>query len=100
MADGNYDELVDPRLEKNYDPQEMAHTVSAAAASIRHSARKRPRMSQVWIFLHSFDNQLAQHRENKNKVEHMHMLIVYWWTILCTEFVYSDPRIKCPLRKT
>ncbi|PIN00234.1 Serine/threonine protein kinase [Handroanthus impetiginosus] len=44
---GNYDELVDPRLEGNYASQEMAHMVACAAASIRHSARRRPRMSQI-----------------------------------------------------
>lgn len=47
IESGNYDELVDPRLEGNYDHQEMAHMVSVAASSIRHSARLRPRMSQV-----------------------------------------------------
>ncbi|KAF7116362.1 hypothetical protein RHSIM_RhsimUnG0031300 [Rhododendron simsii] len=45
--DGNYDELVDPQLENNYVPLEMARVVSCAAASIRHSARRRPKMSQI-----------------------------------------------------
>ncbi|XP_022854131.1 proline-rich receptor-like protein kinase PERK5 [Olea europaea var. sylvestris] len=47
LEDGNYDELVDPRLEGNFVPQEMARVVACAAASIRHSARRRPRMSQI-----------------------------------------------------
>jgi len=47
MEDGNYGELVDPRLQGNYDPQEMARMVACAAACIRHSARRRPRMSQI-----------------------------------------------------
>lgn len=47
MEDGNYGEIVDPRLLGNYDPLEMARMVACAAACIRHSARKRPRMSQV-----------------------------------------------------
>ncbi|RWV93328.1 hypothetical protein GW17_00044229 [Ensete ventricosum] len=47
LADGDYDELADPRLDDNYDPTEMARMVAAAAASIRHSARRRPKMSQV-----------------------------------------------------
>ncbi|KAE9449743.1 hypothetical protein C3L33_18358, partial [Rhododendron williamsianum] len=47
MEDGNYDELVDPQLENNYLPLEMARVVSCAAASIRHSARRRPKMSQI-----------------------------------------------------
>ncbi|KAG6729596.1 hypothetical protein I3843_01G033000 [Carya illinoinensis] len=47
LEDGEYDELVDPFLEKNYNLNEMARMVACAAASIRHSARKRPRMSQI-----------------------------------------------------
>uniref|UniRef100_A0A5B6YZJ2 non-specific serine/threonine protein kinase n=1 Tax=Davidia involucrata TaxID=16924 RepID=A0A5B6YZJ2_DAVIN len=44
---GSYEELVDPRLEDNYDPQEMLRLVASAGACIRHSARRRPKMSQV-----------------------------------------------------
>ncbi|OVA18688.1 Protein kinase domain [Macleaya cordata] len=47
LADGNYEELVDPRLENNYNPSEMARMVACAAATIRHSARRRPKMSQI-----------------------------------------------------
>ncbi|KAL2531533.1 Proline-rich receptor-like protein kinase PERK5 [Abeliophyllum distichum] len=47
LEDGNYDELVEPRLKDKFVPQEMARMVACAAASIRHSARRRPRMSQI-----------------------------------------------------
>ena len=47
LEDGNYEELVDPRLEKNYKPQEMVRLIACAAACIRHSARRRPKMSQA-----------------------------------------------------
>ncbi|KAL1810080.1 hypothetical protein ACET3Z_027070 [Daucus carota] len=47
LESGDYGELVDPRLDGNYDPQELAHMVSAAYSSIRHSARMRPKMSQI-----------------------------------------------------
>lgn len=47
LEDGNFNELADARLEGNYSPQEMARMVTCAAASIRHSGRKRPKMSQV-----------------------------------------------------
>lgn len=47
LEDGNYSELVDPRLENNYNPQEMARMVASAAASVRHSGKRRPKMSQV-----------------------------------------------------
>ncbi|XP_073116445.1 LOW QUALITY PROTEIN: proline-rich receptor-like protein kinase PERK15 [Elaeis guineensis] len=47
LEDGNYDALIDPRLGKNYIPNEMARMIACAAACVRHSARRRPRMSQV-----------------------------------------------------
>ena len=43
----DFQELVDPRLEKNYMDHEMFRMIEAAAACVRHSAAKRPRMSQV-----------------------------------------------------
>jgi len=45
--DGNFGELVDPFLEGNYNPQELQRMAACAAASIRHSSKKRPKMSQV-----------------------------------------------------
>lgn len=39
--------MVDSRLLKDYNHNEMARMVSCAAACVRHSARRRPRMSQV-----------------------------------------------------
>lgn len=48
LEEGKYDGLLDPRLQENYVPHEMARMVSCAAASIRHSARRRPKMSQVY----------------------------------------------------
>ncbi|XWS45397.1 hypothetical protein CRYUN_Cryun15aG0133000 [Craigia yunnanensis] len=47
LENGNHDELVDARLELNYNHNEMQRMVACAAASIRHSARKRPKMSQI-----------------------------------------------------
>jgi len=47
LEDGNYDELVDPRLGNNFAPHEMTQMVACAAVSIRHSARRRPKMSQI-----------------------------------------------------
>ncbi|GER40035.1 protein kinase superfamily protein [Striga asiatica] len=43
----DYSELVDRRLEDNYVPHEMARMIACAAACIRHSAKKCPRMSQI-----------------------------------------------------
>ncbi|GJT00892.1 proline-rich receptor-like protein kinase PERK1 [Tanacetum coccineum] len=45
--DGDYSELVDPRLKDNYDHNEMALMASCASAAVRHSAKRRPKMSQI-----------------------------------------------------
>ncbi|CAN0892973.1 Proline-rich receptor-like protein kinase PERK12 [Linum grandiflorum] len=47
METGDLGELVDPRLEKRYVETEMMRMIETAAACIRHSAPKRPRMVQV-----------------------------------------------------
>ncbi|KAG9450024.1 hypothetical protein H6P81_009989 [Aristolochia fimbriata] len=44
---GNFEDLVDPRLDNNYVENEMFRIIEAAAACIRHSASMRPRMGQV-----------------------------------------------------
>ncbi|CAI9763337.1 unnamed protein product [Fraxinus pennsylvanica] len=43
----SFEEIVDPRLEKNFVASEMFCMIEAAAACVRHLASKRPRMSQV-----------------------------------------------------
>ncbi|KAK7406683.1 hypothetical protein VNO78_08312 [Psophocarpus tetragonolobus] len=45
--DGNFGELVDAFLEGNYNAQELQRMAACAAASIRHSSKKRPKMSQI-----------------------------------------------------
>ncbi|XP_076953995.1 proline-rich receptor-like protein kinase PERK15 [Bidens hawaiensis] len=47
LEDGNFDSIVDPRLPQDYNRNEMARMVSCAAVCVRHSARRRPKMSQV-----------------------------------------------------
>ncbi|ONK81311.1 uncharacterized protein A4U43_C01F27690 [Asparagus officinalis] len=47
LETGNCDELVDPRLQGNYNKIEMFTMIETAAACVRHSAPKRPRMVQV-----------------------------------------------------
>lgn len=47
MEDGNLDALVDPRIQNNYNLNEMMRVVACAASSVRHSARRRPRMGQI-----------------------------------------------------
>ncbi|XP_031252697.1 proline-rich receptor-like protein kinase PERK15 isoform X1 [Pistacia vera] len=46
LEEGNFGPLVDPKL-KEYDSTGMARMVACAAASVHHSARRRPRMSQI-----------------------------------------------------
>ncbi|CAL0312477.1 unnamed protein product [Lupinus luteus] len=47
LEDENFDPLVDPRIQNEYDPNEMACMVACAAAAIRYSAKRRPKMSQI-----------------------------------------------------
>ncbi|XP_009757853.1 proline-rich receptor-like protein kinase PERK15 [Nicotiana tabacum] len=47
LEDEKFDALVDPRLENDYNHNEMARMVACAAACVRHSAKRRPRMTQV-----------------------------------------------------
>ncbi|XP_078428342.1 proline-rich receptor-like protein kinase PERK15 [Wolffia australiana] len=54
LETGNFEELSDPRLEGNYAKEEMFRMVEVAAACVRHSAPKRPRMVQV---LRALDNE-------------------------------------------
>ncbi|CAA6661012.1 unnamed protein product [Spirodela intermedia] len=47
LEDGNFDAIVDPKLENKYNPGELTHMATCAAAAVRHSARRRPRMTQI-----------------------------------------------------
>ncbi|NP_001312669.1 proline-rich receptor-like protein kinase PERK1 [Nicotiana tabacum] len=47
LEDEKFDSLIDPRLGNDYNHNEVARMVACAAACVRHSARRRPRMSQV-----------------------------------------------------
>ncbi|KAL2338075.1 hypothetical protein Fmac_012521 [Flemingia macrophylla] len=47
LENGNFNGLVDPRLQTNYNLDEMNRMTACAATCVRHSARLRPRMSQV-----------------------------------------------------
>ncbi|KAI9107849.1 hypothetical protein K1719_021185 [Acacia pycnantha] len=47
MEKRNFDALADPRLQERYDSDEMLRMIACAANCVRHSARQRPRMSQV-----------------------------------------------------
>ncbi|GAV78440.1 Pkinase_Tyr domain-containing protein [Cephalotus follicularis] len=47
LEEGKFDTLVDPRLQNDYNHNEMVRMIACAAACVRHSARRRPRMSQI-----------------------------------------------------
>ncbi|WMV59985.1 hypothetical protein MTR67_053370 [Solanum verrucosum] len=47
LEDEKFDTLVDRRLENDYNHNEMARMVACCAACVRHSAKRRPRMTQV-----------------------------------------------------
>jgi hypothetical protein len=47
LSEDNFDELLDPRLENRVDRLELERMCSSAAAAVRHSAKRRPKMKQV-----------------------------------------------------
>lgn len=47
LEEDDFDSLIDPRIQNEYDPNEMLRMVACAASCTRHSAKRRPRMSQV-----------------------------------------------------
>lgn len=46
-GEGNFDELLDPRLENRINRQELERMCASAAAAVRHSAKRRPKMKQI-----------------------------------------------------
>lgn len=95
LDDENFDALIDTRLGSDYDKNEVARMAACAAASVRHSARRRPKMSQIVRALEgdvsladlnegvapghstiysshgSEDYDTAQHRENMRKFRNL-----------------------------
>nr|XP_043640253.1 proline-rich receptor-like protein kinase PERK9 [Erigeron canadensis] len=61
----NFEELVDPRLGMNYVENEMFRMIEAAAACVRHSAAKRPRMGQI---LRAFEGMETEDLSNGMRV--------------------------------
>jgi hypothetical protein len=47
LIDGNFESLVDPKLEKNYDHEEMKRMIACAGVCMHFFAEKRPHMSEV-----------------------------------------------------
>ncbi|KAK4842571.1 hypothetical protein QYF36_023969 [Acer negundo] len=65
LENEEFESLVDPRLDKNYVDSEMFRMIEAAAACVRHSSAKRPRMGQV---VRAFDTLAASDLSNGMKV--------------------------------
>jgi hypothetical protein len=91
--DGNYDALVDPRLGQEYNGNEMARMIACAAACVRHSARRRPRMSQVpsctsrflfFSFISFHQHRFIQDNKFQCKIYYLQ------WTISYTSFTSND----------
>ncbi|KAJ3692462.1 hypothetical protein LUZ60_012812 [Juncus effusus] len=57
-GDRDFKELVDPKLGTNYKEVEMFRMIETAAACIRHSASRRPKMSQVVRVLDSLTDEV------------------------------------------
>lgn len=51
LKDGNFEGFIDPRLQDNYDKQEMTRMAVCAVYSIERSENMRPTMQEVWLIL-------------------------------------------------
>ncbi|GLU14519.1 hypothetical protein SLE2022_310820 [Rubroshorea leprosula] len=71
---GNLEALVDPSLEKNYDSSEMTRMIACAAACVRHSAKLRPRMSQI---VRALEGNLALDNLNEGMIPGYSMTFSY-----------------------
>ncbi|CAN0909890.1 Proline-rich receptor-like protein kinase PERK4 [Linum grandiflorum] len=69
LESGKCDALADPRLQGNYNVQEMRRMVACAANAIRHSSKLRPKLSQVVRVLES-DAPLEQLNDGATKPGH------------------------------
>lgn len=76
LEKGNFDGLVDVRLQNEYNSSEMACMVACAAACVRHSARRRPRMSQV--ILQSSEVTLSSHNRSIILVYILQFLFLFY----------------------
>lgn len=47
--DRKFESLIDPRLETNYDHEEMKRMIACAGACMHFFAEKRPHMSEVCV---------------------------------------------------
>ncbi|KAH0943058.1 LOW QUALITY PROTEIN: hypothetical protein HID58_002695, partial [Brassica napus] len=56
LEENKFEGLVDPKLNNEYDREEMARMVACAATCVRHSARRRPRMDQASQSYFSFSS--------------------------------------------
>ncbi|KAK4260001.1 hypothetical protein QN277_003177 [Acacia crassicarpa] len=71
LEDGNFEELVDPFLEGNYNNQELSRMAACASASIRHSGKKRPKMSQI---VRALEGDVSLDDLNETRAGHGHHL--------------------------
>ncbi|XP_054810798.1 proline-rich receptor-like protein kinase PERK4 [Prosopis cineraria] len=71
LEDGNFEELVDPFLEGNYNNQELSRMAACASASIRHSGKKRPKMSQI---VRALEGDVSLEDLNDTRAGHSHLL--------------------------
>lgn len=98
LEDGNYAPLADPRLEGNFDQDEMARMAACAAASIRHSAKRRPKMSQVILIqsiykLHKYSMIMCTNTNQANPFSFWLVLFdcrpnwIFLWSAFCNSWL-------------
>lgn len=99
---------MDPRLEKSYVEGEMFRMIEAAAACIRHSAAKRPRMVQVvgmmnspYTILNWFADFQAKVTDHQNCAESLlHLSYFICANMVLQRFLYlAIFHLKCNLQR-
>lgn len=50
LQENKFSRIVDPRLRRRYNHDEMKMMIACAAACIRHFPQERPPISRVWFF--------------------------------------------------
>lgn len=83
LEGGQLQYLVDPDLEGNFVEEEMVRVIETAAACVRHSALKRPRMAQVSLHI-------KQHRILHVNLSSKWFVSLFPFCIILQLFVYRE----------
>ncbi|KAF8036479.1 hypothetical protein BT93_C2258 [Corymbia citriodora subsp. variegata] len=94
LEDGNLNSLVDPRLQNNYDVNEMARMVACAAACVCRSTMRQPKMSKI---VRALEGHLPLSVLNNGIRPQLSMLRRCYTSSYCRTSQFFGKSIKMPL---